>query len=203
MKIHFTIVLLCAMTFVTAQNKPILIEEDIQRNRLQLYAINQNEVAYDILLTVEGSGIRQSKGTPRWVHVPAASKVQVKSLIIERGETPNCTYNVQANDSLSKRALKKPAVAIKIPLSQALTVYLPDGCSSCDSIISGLETSIYQYEKRKWEEETKLKEYLTKVYANTKTPLTGLTNPVIQLGGTYFTDIETYEQLLEKIKSLN
>lgn len=200
---YITVALLCASTFIAnSQERPIVIEEDIQRNRLMLYAINQNETAYDVLVTVEGSGIRQSKGKPRWVHLPAASKVNVKSVIIERGKTPNCTYKVEANDSLSRRALKKPAVAIKIPMKKPLTVYVTEKCTSCDSIVSSLDASVFKYKRRIWNEETKLKDYLTTLYAKSKTPIDNLANPVVQLGGKYYIDIDSYDKLLEIVRAL-
>ena len=49
---------------------------------------------------------------PRPVRVPAASKVMMANLIVERGKRANYTYKLEVNDSLSRRALRKEFEAI-------------------------------------------------------------------------------------------
>ncbi|MFT6417539.1 MAG: hypothetical protein ACJARZ_002906 [Dokdonia sp.] len=79
------------------------------------------------------------------VYIPATSKLNVQSLIIEGGITPRYTYTLAATDSLSKRALKNPFEIIKITPKTTIIVYLAEGRTSCDYLIAKLDANIYTY----------------------------------------------------------
>lgn len=194
----YLLLALCALIGLGlfAQEKEIKIVDTQKGNRLLLYAINENQQAFDILLTVEGTGFRQPKGKPRLVHVPATSKVNVKSLIIERGKKPRYTYTLTASDSLSRRALKKPFEAIKIAPNKSIIIYLHESCTSCDAMIADLDASIYSYKTMHLSEAPKTKDYLQKAFAKSLTPLETITNPIVNIAGKYYPDIDSYEGLM-------
>lgn len=188
----FALISLC----LSAQEKEIKITDVQKGNRLLLYAVNENEQAFDVLVTVKGTGFRQPKGKARLVHVPATSKVNVKNLIIERGKTPRYTYTLAATDSLSKRALKKPFEIIKIAPKKTIIVYLTEGCTSCDSLIAELDANIYTYKTFILKNQPKTKEYLQKAFEKSLTPLETITNPIVNIAGKYYPDIDTYAALI-------
>ncbi|MAP54427.1 hypothetical protein [Altibacter sp.] len=181
------------------QEKPITIVEEQKGNRLFLYAINENLIDYDVLLTVEGTGFRQPKGKPRLVRVPATSKVNIKSLIIERGETPKYTYTLEANDSLSIRVLKPEHELIKIAPKKQITIYVTDQCTTCEAIISGLDASVYEYRKLVLSEVPEMEAQLSKAFVGASTTLEDMTNPVVSLDNKLYINVETYEQLMEHV----
>lgn len=192
------------MTFrVKAQDRPIKIIDKQKANRLLLYALNENEKDLDVMITITGTGFRQSKSKPRVTRVPATSKVNIKSLIIERGKTPQYEYELVVNDSLSRRALKRPFELIKIEAKRPILIYQTEKCASCDSLISNLEKSIYLFKTEKLSERPKMQAYLEKTLANSTTPLPSLTTPIVNLDGKIFVDIETYEQLMAKLKEID
>ncbi len=196
------ILLLFLVCTVKAQDRPIKIIDEKKANRLLLYAVNENEKDLDILVTITGTGFRQSKAKSRLRRIPATSKVNIKSLIIERGKTPNYTYEIVVNDSLSRRALKRPFELIKIEAKRPILIYQTEQCTSCDSLISSLENSIYLFKTQKLSEQPKMQEYLEKTLANSTTPLASLTTPIVNLGGKIFVDIETYEKLIETLATI-
>lgn len=193
----FFLFLSCAMF---SQEKPIELEEEQKANRLFLYAVNKNLTDYDILLTVEGTGFRQRKGRPRPYRVPATSRVQVMSLVIERGKQPNYTYDIVANDSLSRRAVIKPAELIKIDLPKSLTIYLPESCETCDEIMSEFEASPYNYIVHDLAEDAMIKEQLSKAFVGSATPIDEVKNPIFSFGGKIFINVDSYEGIWEKMR---
>ena len=197
------IVLLFLTFAIKAQDRPIKIIDEQKANRLFLYAVNENEKDLDVMITVTGTGFRQSKSKPRLTRVPATSKVNIKSLIIERGKTPQYEYELVVNDSLSRRALKRPFELIKIEAKRPILIYQTEKCASCDTLIANLEKSIYLFKTEKLSEQPKMKAYLEKTLANSTTPLPSLTTPIVNLGGKIFVDIETYEQLMAKLKEID
>ena len=201
-KLPFIVLLFLAFA-VKAQDRPIKIIDEQKANRLFLYAVNENEKDLDVMITVTGTGFRQSKSKPRLTRVPATSKVNIKSLIIERGKTPQYEYELVVNDSLSRRALKRPFELIKIEAKRPILIYQTEKCASCDTLIANLEKSIYLFKTQKLSEEPKMQAYLEKTLVNSATPLPSLTTPIVNLGGKIFVDIETYEQLMAKLKEID
>lgn len=184
---------------VFAQDRPVKIVDKKLNNRLMIYAINENEIDLDVSIVIKGTGFRQSKGKPRLFRIPRASKVHIASLIVERGRIAVYTYKLTVNDSLSRRVIRKPFEQIKIDPRKNILVYLKEGCSTCDSIVRKLDSSYYNYRTMNLEEKPEVKEFLIRTFKYTKTPYDSIQNPIVSLGGVLYSEIENYEQLLEKL----
>ncbi|MEE9363420.1 MAG: hypothetical protein V3U92_12555 [Cellulophaga sp.] len=197
------IIFLLVFTFTTTANsqlKPIKIVDKLVKNRLHIYAINQNEVDLDVQITISGTNFRQRAGKPRFVRVPATSKVNLNSLVVARGKKANYTYKLKVNDSLSRRTLKKPFTLIKIHPKKRITIYSPAVCPQCDSLINHLNKSRFLYKAINLAENPDVSKQL-KPYVNTGgVPLDSMQTPILSLGGVLFTRIVDYEQLLEEMK---
>lgn len=181
-----------------AQERPIKVVEEKIPNRLALYAVNENDEDFDVKITISGTNFRQSKAKPRFIRVPGASKVHLKTIMLMRGKTPSYTYDLVVNDSLSKRALRKEATAIKIKPKKNITIYVPEKCNQCDSLLQSLAESKYLFEMHKLGENVEMKEQLNRSFANT-VQLDSLETPIINLGGKLFTRINNYEDLISKL----
>lgn len=189
-----TLMLLLAALKLSAQERPIkVVTKDIPK-RLAFYAVNENEQDFDVMITITGTNFRQSKGRPRWIRLPAASKVHLKTIILNRGKRPNYSYDLAVNDSLSKRAIKVEAERIKIKPRKSITVYITEGCTICDSIVQPLEQSNYLFQALRLRERPEVKEQLKNSFSM---PLDSITQPIVNLGGRLYTTIENYGQLLE------
>ena len=109
------------LNLAVGQEWAIKIEEQQIPNRIALYAVNENEQDLDVMLTVSGTNFRQSRARPRFIRVPATSKVHMKTIVLLRGKTPSYTFEIEVNDSLSTRSLKKEYEIIKVrPLPNLL-----------------------------------------------------------------------------------
>jgi len=196
-KLFFMVMLFLKVT--NAQIKPVkIIAEDIP-NRLMFFAINESTTDYDVMVTISGTNFRQSKAKPRFIRIPAASKVHIKTIMLIRGKKPSYTYKIVQNDSLSKRALKKPFEKIKINPKKQITLYIPHNCTSCDSILSPLENGKYKYTSYLLSENEEMTSQLQRSFGSNSTPVDSLKTPIINLGGKLYTNIETYQELLDKL----
>jgi hypothetical protein len=182
-----------------AQLRPVKVVDEQLNNRLMIYVINENEQDLDVAIKIEGSGFRQRAGTPRLHRVPKASRVNIASLVVERGQKPVYTYELTVNDSLSRRVVTKPAEQIKIDPRKNILVYLKEGCTSCDSLIGKLEKSYYNFRVMDLEEKPEVKDFLIRTFQYTRTPYDSIRNPIVSLGGTIYSEIENYDQLLETL----
>ena len=113
-KLAIILSVVCISFSATAQLKEIKIEEVKKANRIFLYALNENLVDLDISIEIEGTGIRKPSGKPRLTRVPATSKVNIMSLIVEREKTPNYTYKLNVSEELSRRVIIKESTPIKV-----------------------------------------------------------------------------------------
>lgn len=184
---------------ICAQQDPIKVVAEEIPNRLAFYAINENEQDFDVKITIEGTNFRQSKARPRFVRVPGITKVHLKTIMLTRGKKPQYTYDLVVNDSLSKRALRKEAVPIKIKPKKNITVYVPEMCNQCDSLLLSLSESKYIFDMHKLGENVEMKEQLSRSFANS-VQLDSLETPIINLGGKLFMQINNYGDLISKLE---
>ncbi len=195
--------LLCSIMLIlsqaTAQMKSVRIVAEEIPNRLAFYALNESENDLDVKLTIKGSNFRQSRAKPRFVRVPASSKVHMKTVVVLRGKKPVYTYDLVVNDSLSNRALRKESTRIKIKPNKNIIVYIPENCASCDSLSIELADGRYLFTEHKLVERPEIKEQLGRSFAN-RINLDSLQTPIVNLGGRLFTRITNYEELLEELK---
>lgn len=198
-KLLFIAILVASCSPIFSQERPIEIVGEEKANRIFLYALNKNEQDFDVIMTVEGTNFRQSKSAPRPVRVPAASKVMMANLIVERGKRANYTYKLEVNDSLSRRALRKEFEAIKIDPKKKVIVYIPENCTTCDTLVSNLEKSHYLYTSHRFSEKPELKGQLAPAFANSTVKIDSVSTPIISLGGVLHVKIEDYDQLLEEL----
>ena len=149
------------------------------------------------MITVSGTNFRQSKGKSRFFRVPQASKVHLKNLILTKGKLPQYTYELVINDSLSRRALRKPFTNIKIAPKALITIYVPENCPTCDSIINPLKASRYKFTSIVLADRPEVKKGLKMVLPK----IDSIQKPIVSLGGKIFPEVESYEQLMEELNN--
>ena len=182
----------------STQDKKIeIITEEIP-NRIAFYAINVNAQDLDVMFTLSGTNFRQSKARPRLIRVPATSKVHMKTIVLFRDKKPSYTYKLEVNDSLSTRALKKESEQIKINPPKQITVYVPEKCDLCDSLLIPLSGSKYLFNLIKLDEKPKIKEQLQAAFGK-ETPIDSIISPIVNLDGKLFTNLNTYDLLMEQV----
>ncbi|MCP4974827.1 MAG: hypothetical protein GY931_01580 [Maribacter sp.] len=199
LRVHLFFMLFLFLRITSAQKEPVKIITKNIPNRLMFYAINESTTDYDVMVTISGTNFRQSKAKPRLIRVPAASSVHMKTIMLIRGKKPTYTYKIYQNDSLSKRALKKPFEKIKINPKKQITLYIPHNCTTCDSINSSLTNGDYKYRMYLLSENENITNQLQRSFGANSTPVDSLKSPIINLGGKLYTNIDTYQELLDEL----
>ena len=194
--------ILCIVFRGVAQDDPVRVAEEQKGNRLLFYGLNEDDKDYDVLFEVKGTNFRQSKTRPRWVRIPATSKVLLKTIILLRDKTPQYTYSLKLNNSLSPRALKPEATVIEVPPKmitpkKQITLCTFENCPACDTIANQLKVNNYVFKEVRLSEKPKVKASLSKMLNQS---LDSLQHPIINLGGHLYTWIKDYETLLEEVE---
>ena len=186
---------ICSSSGLYGQDSIIKIVEEKVSNRLMLYALNETDIDYDVMITVDGTGFRQSASRPRLTRVPATSKVNIARLTLIKGKFPNYTYKLVVNDSLSRRALRKKFELVKVKPKKQITVYITENCLRCDSIMKPLRDSKYVFTSYNLIDKPEIKKQLRMALPQ----LDSMQTPVFGLGGFLFPEVKNYDQLLEKL----
>ncbi|MCH9660844.1 MAG: hypothetical protein K0U54_08020, partial [Bacteroidetes bacterium] len=140
------------------------------------------------------------KGVPRKTRVPATSRVNLLSLIIERGKQPVYDYTLDVTDELSRRVIKKPFDLIKIDPKKSITMYLTEKCVTCDTIMNPLKNSPYKFKTINLAENEEVKAQLGKAFVGASVPLSEMENPVVMLDGKLYVHIASYEELMMRVE---
>lgn len=205
MNVRLSMLLLVFAGQVLAQSNPVAIVEEKNGNRLAFFALNEDDRDYDVLFEIKGSNFRQSAARPRWIRVPATSRVHMKTIILFRDKKPLYNHTLKINDSLSRRAVKKEYTIIEVPPKpikpkKHITIYVTEACQSCDSIITKLNENLYIFRSVKLSEKPKVKEYLANTLKSEEMPIDSLQTPIVNLGGHLYTWIKDYETLLKELE---
>ena len=182
-----------------AQKWSIKVIEEKIPNRIALYAVNEHEQDLDVKMTITGTNIRQSRAKPRFIRVPAASKVHMKTIILIRGKTPSYSYQLEVNDSLSNRALKKEYEKVRIKPSKPVVVYITPNCESCDSLQLAMDEGKYILSTLILAEKPDIQDQLQMAFGQ-EIPIDSLRTPIVNIGGKLYTDLADYPQIIQKIK---
>jgi len=186
-----------------AQERPIEIEDELVNNRLNLYAVNKNLQDFDVILYVNGTGFKQRAGKPRAVRVPARSRVEVSSLIIERGQEPKYTYTIEVQEELSRRSLVREVELIKIQPKWPLTIYKTTLCAAnCDTLTAALDESPYLYTLTEIDAYPKVREQLKKLIVGGEERLNEMDTPIVMMGGKMYLTLTTYEEVMSTMEEL-
>ncbi len=202
MKMIRRLIILCSFLSAVvcyAQRRPIKIVEEKIPNRIALYALNENEQDLDVKITISGTDFRQSRARPRFIRVPATSKVHMKTIVLLRGKQPKYTYKLEVNDSLSNRALKKEYELIKIKPLKPVVIYLTPNCENCDSLMHSINEGRYIFETLNLAEKQEIKDQLQMAFS-ADTPIDSLRTPIVNVGGKLYTRLENYEQIIEALQ---
>ncbi|MEZ4875413.1 MAG: hypothetical protein R2793_08180 [Flavobacteriaceae bacterium] len=184
-----------------AQEYTVDIEDKLEGNRLLLYAVNKNLVDLDVSIEVDGTGFKKREGRMIAYRVPATSKVNIMTLIVERGKQALYTYKLNVSDSLSRRVRQVPFERIKIDPKKPITLFIPANCTSkCDSLINPLNESPYKYRTVQVAEDENVKKQLSSALAGGAERLESMDTPIVMLGGKMYVMIESYEDLMARME---
>jgi hypothetical protein len=203
LRILTALLLLCGVSSSAQQHydkRPITIVDEQANNRLLIYALNNTLTDYDVAIELRGTGFRQRGTSNRMVRVPARSKVNLLNLVIERDQTPQYTYNLQINDSLSRRSLMREFELIKIYPPEPINIYIPDNCSNCESLLSDLEESPFIFKKFLLSENESIRNQLSPAVRASGFEIDTITNSIVMIGGKMYLEIENYEDLTAKME---
>ncbi len=116
-----------------------------------------------------------------------------------RDKTPNYSFKIEVNDSLSNRALKKEYELISIKPVKPVVIYLTPNCETCDSLLLEINKGRYIFDILNLAEKPQIKDQLQVAFGEAD-PIDSLRTPILNIGGKLYTRIEKYDEILEILR---
>jgi len=204
-------ILLCAFALVftiqtTAQNEHefVSIQEKVTGKRVELFAVNTNDIAYDIFLKVDAVGYRRSSARPIIKNIPAHSKVRMITLVKLVNTEPSYKYTLVVNEVSFDLAMQKDDTAFNFKIdaslkSKTVTLFTKDNCLLCNQTKDVLANNKINYTEFNIDQDsTYLLSLIKEFKANNIKSKTQA--PVLKIEDSLYTNIKTQKQLIETLQ---
>lgn len=207
MKYLFTCFLFLLITVKsTSQNNHefVSLTEKTNGKRIELFAVNTNNIPYDVFLMVETEDFRRSSSRPVIKTVPANSQVKMITLIKLNEKQGKYTYTLIVNEVSYDLSVRKDHSDFEIKIDDALktkkvTLFTKDDCSLCTTTKRILETNYIVYEEFNMDKDSLLIKDLLKEYKteeiNNKTSA-----PILKIEDSLYTTLKSKRDLIDALK---
>jgi len=195
------------ITIGYAQNKHefVSIEEKVTGKRIELFAVNTNNIDYDVFLKVDAKGYRRSSSRPIIKTIPANSKVKMMTVVELKGVESSYTYTLIVNEIGFEMSVQKDHKDFDLKIDESLkskevTLFIKDNCLLCNETKLLLGNNKINYKEYNIDQDStylitliktlKKKEVKTKIHA-----------PVIKIEDSIYTKIKTQQELIKVLKT--
>ena len=204
-------ILLCAFALVfsiqtTAQNEHefVSIQEKVTGKRVELFAVNTNDIAYDIFLKVDATGYRRSSARPIIKNIPAHSKVRMITLVKLVNTESNYKYTMVVNEVRFDLAMQKNDTGLDFKMdaslkSKTVDLFTKDNCLLCNQTKDVLANNKINYKEFNIDQDSTYLVSLLKDFKanNIKSKIQA---PVLKIEDSLYTNIRSQKQLIETLQ---
>jgi glutaredoxin len=203
--------LLCVFTLLLslstiAQNKHefVSIEEKVTGKRVELFAVNTNNIAYDIFLKVDATGYRRSSARPIIKNIPANSKVRMITLVKLANTESNYKYTLVVNEVRFDLAMQKDDTGLNFKMdaslkSKTVNLFTKDNCLLCNQTKDVLANNKINYKEFNIDQDsTYLVSLLKEFKANNI--ISTIQAPILKIDDSLYTNIKTQKQLIKTLQ---
>ncbi|WP_452228165.1 MULTISPECIES: glutaredoxin family protein [unclassified Lacinutrix] len=204
--IFFSVFTLLFTIATTAQNEHefVSIQEKVTGKRVELFAINTNDIAYDIFLKVDAIGYRRSSARPIIKNIPAHSKIRMITLVKLVNTEPSYKYTLVVNEVSFDLAMQKDDTGLNFKIDKSLkaktvTLFTKDNCLLCNQTKDVLANNKINYKEFNIDQDSTYLVLLIKEFKNNKVNYKTHA-PVLKMDDSLYTNIKTQKQLIETLQ---
>lgn len=208
MKYLFTCFLFLLITVdSTSQNEHefVSIKEKITGKRIELFAVNTNNISYDVFLMVETEDYRRSSSRPILKTVPANSEVRMITMVKLNNKEGKYNYTLVVNEISYDLSIKKDDNNFEVKIDDALntkkvTLFTKGICNLCDETKSLLSSNRIKYEEFNVDTDSTQLIKLIKEYKHNNVD-TRTYAPILKIEDSLYTTIKTKNELIDALKN--
>lgn len=191
----------------TSQNEHefVSIKEKVTGKRVELFAVNSNDISYDVFLMVETSDYRRSSSRPILKTIPANSEVKMITMVKLNGKEGKYTYTLVVNEIAYDLSIKKDHENFEVKIDDALnakkvTLFTKNVCNLCDETKNLLEKNRVKYEEYNIDTDSTQLIKLIKDYKHNNVEKRTYA-PIIKIEDSLYTNIKTKHELIDVLKN--
>lgn len=208
MKYLFTYLFLILFVFTgISQNDHefVSITEKVTGKRVELFAVNTNDISYDIFLMVNTKDFRRSSSRPVLKTIPANSKVKMITMVKLNGKEGKYNYTLVVNEVSYDLTIIKDHENFELKIDDEIkkkkvSIFTKDSCDLCKDTKGILSTNLIKYEEFNIDRDTIQLIKLIKEYKSS-----GIDErtyaPIIKIDDSLYTKIKTRKDLIEALKN--
>ena len=182
----------------------VSIKEKITGKRVELFAVNTNNIDYDVFLKVDATGYRRSSARPIIKTIPANSTVRMITLVKLVNTESNYKYTLVVNEIGFQLDMQKDDTGFNFKIDESLksktvTLFTKNNCLLCNQTKEFLGNNKINYKEFNIDQDSTylvnlLKEF-KKNRIKTKTQV-----PILKIEDSLYTNIKTQKQLIETLQ---
>lgn len=205
----FIFLCVCALLFsinTTAQNEHnfVSIQEKVTGKRVELFAVNTNNIDYDIFLKVDATGYRRSSARPIIKTIPANSKVRMITLVKLANVDSNYKYTLVVNEISFDIAMQKDDTGFNFKIdaslkSKKVTLFTKNNCLLCNQTKDLLVNNKINYTEFNIDQDSTYLVHLLKEFKNNKVK-SKTHAPILKIDDSLYTNINTQNQLIKTLQ---
>lgn len=158
-------IMCCAFAKAQSSQPPVVLIEDKQEKRWNLYAQNNTDEEQEAFLIVKGEGFRRSADRPVIKKIPPHEKVLMITLIPLKGVTPTYTkiFTYETNlQTIEKRKGEDREEYVNIrPIKEdELTLFLEEDCPKCTILVNFLNKNHIKYRRLDVRKNGKVRDFM-------------------------------------------
>ncbi len=192
-----------------AQNKHefVILKEKTKGKRLELFAVNTNNISYDVFLRIETEDFRRSSTRPVLKTIPPNSEVRLITMVKLNGKEGIYNSTFIVNEITKELSIRKDHENFEVKLDNALrnkkiTIYTKDACDLCIETRQLLNSSNIPFTELSIEKDSTNLIGIAKEFKKYKLIGKALT-PVIKIEDSLYTSLKNKQDVIEALKNHN
>lgn len=201
----FLFLLITINGFCQITHEFVSIKEKVTGKRLELFAVNTNDISYDVFLMVNTDDYRRSSSRPVLKTIPANSEVKMITMVKLNEKEGKYNYTLVVNEVAYDLSIKKDHENFEVKIDDALntktvTLFSKDVCDLCDETKYLLNNNRINFEELNIDKDSTQLIKLIKEYKHKRVDRRTYA-PILKIEDSLYTQIKTKQDLIVVLKN--
>jgi len=183
----------------------VTIKEKVKGKRYELFAVNTNDISYDVFLKVDTQDFRRSSARPIIKTIPPNSEIRLITMIKLNDKEGNYNTTFVVNEIAQELSIRKDHENFEVKFDNALRdheiiLYTQEACDICFETKQLLDSNKINYSEISIEKDSinllKLVKEFKKINLKEKA-----TVPILKIEDSLYTNIKNKEDLIKALKN--
>lgn len=183
----------------------VSLKEKVKGKRYELFAVNTNDIPYDVFLKVDTEDFRRSSARPIIKTVPPNSELRLITMVILNGKEGKYQTTFVVNEIAKELSIRKDHENFEIKFDDALknqevTLFTKDNCDLCSETRNLLNSNKIKFQEISIEQDSTNLLKLVKEFKKTELKERAIV-PVMKINDSLYTNLKNRNDLIKALKN--